>query len=118
MSSAYSQLMSLLYRFLTPAEINRVRLAVEAGARGYLKGRYTVESLERTSERICIMIEGAHLLEIRAYEADTGESFVEQCKKLLARAVQEEAMRTMSPYTLFMESEETRSERREKLEFF
>ena len=118
MSSAYSELMSLLYRFLTPAEINRVRLAIEAGARGFIRGKYTTDQVERTAERICILIEGAHIKEVRAYENDTGEIFVDKCKELLTRAVYEEAMRTTSPYTLFMEREESKLGRREGVELF
>ena len=112
MSSAYSDLMALVGRFLTPAEISRLRLAIITGARSYLSGERTVEDIQASAERICMIIAGAHSVEVAYYEEETGKVFIEECKKLVTRAVIEEASRTLSPYALSEIYQETRRERR------
>jgi hypothetical protein len=114
MSSAYSDLMALVGRFLSSAEINRLRLAIIVGARGYLSGERTLEDIQRSAERICVLIAGAHAMEVAYYEHETGRVFIEECKKLVTQSVLEEASRTLSPYILSeMYQESSRGERRE-----
>jgi len=118
MSSPYTELMGILYKFLTPPEIARVRLSINAGARGYMLGKYTIEQIEKSAERICSLIQGAHIAEVKAYEADKGVSFMDVCKDLVVKAVQEDAMRSVSPYRVMPITEEEQKEEEKRVRLF
>jgi hypothetical protein len=118
MSSAYSDLMALVGRFLSSAEISRLRLAIIVGARRYLTGERTVEDIERSAERICMLIAGAHAMEVTYYEQETGKIFIEECKNLVTRSVIEEASRTLSPYALSEMYQESSGGARRELRIF
>jgi hypothetical protein len=85
-----SRLQAVLGRILTPAEMVNLRQAIHVGARGVVTGRYDIKAVERSAERICRLIEGAHLDEARSVERQHGKPFVELCRELVVNAVIEE----------------------------
>jgi hypothetical protein len=114
MTSAYVKLISLLSPFITVPEMTNLRLAIAAGARGLATGKYTLEAVKNAAERICSMIEGAHIDEVRELELNKGISFMETCVDLVTRATAEEALRSQTPFSAYIEqgSEHRREERR------
>ena len=88
--SASRELQSVLGRILTPAELSNLRQAIHVGARGLATGKYDDKVVARNAEKICKVIEGAHLVEARALEGSIRKPFVEYCKDLIVRSVLEE----------------------------
>jgi hypothetical protein len=113
MTSAYVRLIALLSRFISATEMTNLRLAIATGARGLASGRYTVDAVRGAAERICSMIEGAHIEEVRRIEEEKGISFRETCVNLLTRATVEEALRSQTPFAAYPvhETREAREER-------
>jgi len=118
MSSSSPDIMTLLYRFLSASEVARVRLSIHAGARGYLSGKYTLEQLEMSAQRICSLIQGAHIVETKSFEEQTGLSFIDACKAALVKEIQEEAMRSVSPYRTVALTEEEQKEEEKRMKLF
>jgi hypothetical protein len=116
MTSAYVRLIALLSPFITAPEMTNLRLAIATGARGLATGRYTIEAVRSAAERICSMIEGAHIDSVRELEESKGISFKETCVDLMTRATAEEALRSQTPFTAYMEQgSESRVEERRGL---
>jgi hypothetical protein len=113
MTSAYVKLIALLSRFISATEMTNLRLAIATGARGLALGKYTVDDVRGAAERICSMIEGAHLDEVRMIEAEKNISFRETCVDLLTRATVEESLRSQTMFAAYpvQETRETREER-------
>jgi hypothetical protein len=101
MTSAYVKLIALLSRFISAPEMTNLRLAIAAGARGLASGKYTVEAVRNAAERICSMIEGAHIDEVRRVEEERNISFKETCVDLLTRATIEESLRSQTPFAAY-----------------
>jgi len=118
MSSSYPDIMSFLYRILSASELARVRLSIQAGAKGFITGKYSLEQLEMTAEKICSLIQGAHIAEIKAFEDQMGIPFRDACKDTLVRMIQEEAMRSVSPYRAIALTEEEQKEEERRLKLF
>jgi hypothetical protein len=118
-TSAYVRLIALLSPFITAPEMTNLRLAIATGARGLATGKYTVEAVRNAADRICSMIEGAHIDEVRRIEEAKGISFRETCVELLTRATMEESLRSQTPFAAYMEQEGRRgSEERGGPAFF
>ena len=113
MTSAYVKLIALLSRFISANEMTNLRLAIATGARGLATGKYTVDAVKGAAERICSMIEGAHIEEVRIIEEERNISFKETCVDLLTRATIEESLRSQTPFAAYPahETRESRGER-------
>jgi hypothetical protein len=122
MSSAYADLMKLACRVLTPAEISRLKLAIDKGARGLATGKYDISAVENAAEKIAQILKGSHRRAVEEIEENEGINFIDTMKNLITDSVVEMASKTVSPSvwmsSIFGESERKESRSTGELELF